>query len=87
MKNTIMKYKDEAIKILSDLISFETVLDEYNPLSDAPFGEENKKALHYLLNLAEIKNSPKPISISDSGLFTATSVIELNDMKVNFYKY
>lgn len=53
MKNTIMKYKDEAIKILSDLISFETVLDEYNPLSDAPFGEENKKALHYLLNLAE----------------------------------
>lgn len=51
-KDLILKYKDEAIKLLEDLISFESVLDEYNPNSDAPFGVENKKALEYLLNTA-----------------------------------
>lgn len=50
-KQLILKYKEEAINILKDLISFESVLDEYNPNSDAPFGLENKKALEYLLNL------------------------------------
>lgn len=45
-------YKEYAIEVLSKLISFESVLDEYNPYSDAPFGLENKKALEYLLDQA-----------------------------------
>lgn len=52
-KDFILKYKDEAINILSDLIAFESVLDEYKPNSDAPFGTQNKKALDYLLTLAD----------------------------------
>lgn len=55
------KYKDEAIEILKKLISFKTVLEKYNPNSDAPFGLENKKALEYILEKAaldgfEVKN-------------------------------
>lgn len=56
MKNLDIKindYKDEAIELLKKLISFKTVLNEYNPNSDAPFGLENKKALEYLLAKAK----------------------------------
>ena len=48
----INKYKEEAVKLTSDLVAFESVLDEFNPDSDAPFGIENKKALEYILDLA-----------------------------------
>ena len=52
IKKQINDYKEYAIKLLSDLIAFESVLDEFNPNSDAPFGIENKKCLEYLLNAA-----------------------------------
>ena len=52
IKELILKYKNEAIRMLSDLVAFESVLDEFNPNSDAPFGIENKKALEYLLEKA-----------------------------------
>ena len=52
IKELILKYKNEAISMLSDLVAFESVLDEFNPNSDAPFGIENKKALEYLLKKA-----------------------------------
>ena len=53
IKKQINDNKEYAIKLLSDLISFESVLDEFNPNSDAPFGLENKKCLEYLLNAAK----------------------------------
>lgn len=56
MKNLDLKindYKNEALELLKKLISFKTVLNEYNPNSDSPFGEENKKALEYLLAKAK----------------------------------
>jgi len=56
MKNLDIKindYKDEAMELLKKLISFKTILNEYNPNSDAPFGLENKKALEYLLAKAK----------------------------------
>ena len=40
---------DYALRVLRDLISFNTVLKEYKPDSEEPFGFENKKALEYLL--------------------------------------
>lgn len=53
IKKQINDNKEYAIKLLSDLIAFESVLDEYNPNSEAPFGLENKKCLEYLLNAAK----------------------------------
>ncbi|MBQ9124197.1 MAG: dipeptidase PepV [Acholeplasmatales bacterium] len=53
IKKQIIDNKEYAIKLLSDLISFESVLDEFNPNSEAPFGLENKKCLEYLLNAAK----------------------------------
>lgn len=52
LKKQINENKEYAIKILSNLISYESVLDKYNPNSDAPFGLENKKCLEYLLSIA-----------------------------------
>ena len=49
----ILKYKDEAFKLLKDLVACESVLDEYKPNTDAPFGKECKKALDLLLNKAK----------------------------------
>ncbi len=46
------EYYPSALKLLEKLISFKTVLDKYEPNSDAPFGIENKKALNYLLETA-----------------------------------
>ncbi len=45
----VEKYKDEAFDLLKRLIACESVLDEYKPESDAPFGVECKKALETLL--------------------------------------
>ena len=47
------KEKKNGLEILKKLISFKTVLDEYKENSDAPFGEENKKALEYILDVAK----------------------------------
>lgn len=51
-KNKINEYKQEAIELLKNLISYKSVLDEYNPNSEAPFGLENKKVLEFLLKKA-----------------------------------
>ena len=49
----VLKYKDEAFDLLKRLIACESVLDEYKPESETPFGIECKKALDTLLNQAE----------------------------------
>lgn len=46
-------YEQKAISLLRSLIGFRTVLDKYDPSSDAPFGIENKKALEFLLEEAK----------------------------------
>ncbi len=51
-KELYLKYKDQAIKLLEKLISYNTILDKYEPNSDAPFGIGNKEALNYLLDYA-----------------------------------
>ena len=50
LEKLVNDYKDEALDLLKRLISCASVLDEYKPESDAPFGLENKKALEVLLN-------------------------------------
>ena len=47
------KYFDSALKDLCDVLKFKSVLDEYVPDSEAPFGIENKKCLDFLLGLGE----------------------------------
>lgn len=47
-----LKYKDEAIKLLEEILKYNTILDEFNPLCDAPFGEGNKECLNFFLNKA-----------------------------------
>jgi len=47
------KYFDDYKKTLKELVKFPSVLDKYDENSDAPFGEANKEALHYMLNLGE----------------------------------
>ena len=49
----INNYKEEAVKLTSDLVSFKSVLEKFDPNSDAPFGKENKKALEFILDLAQ----------------------------------
>ncbi|MDE6047096.1 MAG: dipeptidase PepV, partial [Anaeroplasmataceae bacterium] len=39
--------------LLSKLISYKTVLEKYEPKTDAPFGEENKHALKFILEYAK----------------------------------
>lgn len=51
-KKLAAAYQDEALKTLADLISYESVLDEYKPNSEAPFGKGNKEALDYILDKA-----------------------------------
>ena len=45
MEFNVNDYKKAGIELLSKLISYASVLEEFDPESDAPFGEENKKAL------------------------------------------
>ncbi len=52
-KKKINEVKDVAIKDLMSLLSYRTILEQYNPNSDEPFGKENKEALHFLLDLAQ----------------------------------
>lgn len=48
----IEKYKNEEIKLLKELIKFESVSEESN-VERAPFGEECRRILDYVLNIAE----------------------------------
>jgi succinyl-diaminopimelate desuccinylase len=48
----INNYKEEAVKLTSDLVAFKSVLDKFEPNSDAPFGIENKRALEFILDKA-----------------------------------
>ncbi|MDE6660661.1 MAG: dipeptidase PepV [Anaeroplasmataceae bacterium] len=52
MEFNVDKYLEEGLLLLSKLISFETVLKNFNPKSDAPFGDENKHALKFILEYA-----------------------------------
>ncbi len=47
------KYFDSAVNDLKDLISAKSVLDEFKPESDAPFGLGCKEALEKMLNIAK----------------------------------
>ena len=45
------KYYDAALNDLCDLLKYKSVLKEYKPNSDAPFGVENKLCLEHFLNM------------------------------------
>ena len=47
------EYKNEALDMLRDIVKFKTVLNEYKPESDAPFGKENKECLNWFLKKAK----------------------------------
>ena len=46
-------YQAEAEKLLIELLKFPSVLEEFKPETDAPFGVANKDCLNYLLALAQ----------------------------------
>ena len=46
-------YYEDALTDLCELLKFKSVLDEYIPNSQTPFGLENKKALDYFLNMGK----------------------------------
>lgn len=48
-KEMTPKALEETIKLLK----FKTILDQYNPKSNAPFGQENKKALEFMMELGK----------------------------------
>lgn len=48
-----LKYKDEAIEKLKEILKFNTVLDEYKENSEAPFGSGNKECLNWFLREGE----------------------------------
>lgn len=52
-KKYIEDNKDYAIEVLKNLVSFKSVLDEYKENSFSPFGEGNKKALEYMMQLGQ----------------------------------
>lgn len=54
MEFKVDQYVEEGLLLLSKLISYKTVLEEYKPKSDAPFGEENKHALKFMLEYAKV---------------------------------
>ena len=52
--NKLDKYKDKAISLLKKLISYESILDEFNPNSDIPFGANLNECLEYMLEYADL---------------------------------
>ena len=46
-------YKESGIELLSKLIEYQSVLEEFDPNSDEPFGLDNKKALEFILDYAK----------------------------------
>ena len=53
MEFNINDYKENGLFLLSKLISFKSVLEEFDPNSDEPFGADNKKALDFILEYAK----------------------------------
>ena len=51
-KDKFKKYEAEAFKMLEDVISYPSVLDEYIENGDAPFGKATKECLLYVLDKA-----------------------------------
>ena len=49
MEFKVEDYVEEGLILLAKLISFKTVLHQYDPKAEAPFGEENKQALKFIL--------------------------------------
>lgn len=49
-KELAVGYKDEALNCLMEILSINTVLDEYDPNSKYPFGKGNFDCLNYMLN-------------------------------------
>ena len=47
------KYFDSALEDLCETLKFKSVLDEYKPNTEAPFGIENKKCLDFVLGLGQ----------------------------------
>ena len=62
--NKAKEYTNDWINTTKELIKFKSVLDEFDPNSDAPFGEENKKALLWILDFA--KNEGFEVSNCDN---------------------
>lgn len=52
IKEQIKHYEEEAFFLLSKLISFPTVLENFTPSEKYPFGESNAQALKFLLEYA-----------------------------------
>ncbi len=52
MEFKVENYIEEGLLLLSKLVSYKTVLDTFDPKKDAPFGEENKHALKFILEYA-----------------------------------
>ena len=48
MEFKIDDYKDSGINLLSKLISYASVLEEFDPNSNEPFGLENKEDIPFL---------------------------------------
>ena len=53
IKDLIKNYEEEAVFLLSKLISFKSVLKEFDPKSSSPFGKENEHALKFSLETAK----------------------------------
>lgn len=49
----VLENKDEIIKKTKELLRFPSVLEEYKPESETPFGEAINDALHYMLDMAK----------------------------------
>jgi len=48
----VIDNKNQIIEKTKELLKIPSVLDEYNPESQTPFGEEINRSLHYMLDLA-----------------------------------
>lgn len=48
----VLEHKDEILKRTKELLQIPSVLDEYKPDTETPFGVEINNALHYMLDLA-----------------------------------
>ncbi len=48
----VLEHKDEILKRTKELLQIPSVLDEYKPDTETPFGVEINNALHYMLDMA-----------------------------------
>ena len=53
MDFNVKNYQTEGLDLLSKLISFKSVLEEFDPNSSTPFGLDNKEALDFILDYAK----------------------------------